>query len=227
MFKKILILVSCLLILTFCALWSPWKSLNISLGSIFGIEPQTDFAQLYLSSLGGELEVSVDGEKKGSVGPEGSPFLIEDIEPGRRVVKLARVPNGNAEYISIEKVLDFSSDVDTVIAYEIGPSLNFSEGHIITARKNFLSPNATTLNVVTQPNEVEVLLNGNSLGQSPVNNVSLNLGGENRLLLRKPGYEEMQITLLTEDAAEREKLVGYEIFVEANLFLLPIRVEVN
>lgn len=227
MLKKVLIIISCLLILILCALWSPWKSLNISLGSILGIEPPQTFARLQLSSLGGELEVSIDGEKKGSVGPEGSPFLIEDIQPGRRVVKLSRVASGNAEYAVLERVLDFSAEVDTVIAYEIGPNQNFSEGHIITAKKNFLAPNDTVLSVETQPDEVEILLNGNSIGMSSLSGIKLNLEGENKLVLRKPGYEEMQISLLPEDTAARNKLIGYEILVEANLFLLPIRIEVK
>jgi len=224
MAKKLVIIAIVLLVLVGCGLWSPWQQWNISLGSVFGVDKPKDFARLQVSALEGEIKILVDGEEKGKVGPDGSPFVIEDIEPGKRTVRLERQADSPAEYLVFERVLDFSTEVDTVVAYELGPNSYFSAGHIITATKNYISA-STKLNLVSVPIGAEVSLNGLNLGLTPLSNLELDISEVSKLSLRKAGYEDMEVSLLPENAEDRKQLKGYDINVEADLFLLPITLE--
>jgi hypothetical protein len=174
--------------------------------------------------LAGEVEIYIDGEKRGAVGPEGSPLGIEDIKPGQRTVKLMRKGTNANTYITFERLLQFYEDIDTVIAYELGPKEDFSEGHVITAYKSYVNDSQTKLNVTTKPTEVKVSLDGQDIGRSPLNGIQLDISKVHKLKFEKQGYEDVEINLLPEDAKARDKLKGYDINVEVNLFLIPIRV---
>ena len=208
-----------------CALWSPWQYLHFNPLSIFGINPPAKLARLEVSSLAGEIEITIDGEKKGSVGPEGSPFLIEDVNPGQRLVKLVRKSSNTHSYITFEKLLNFASDIDTVIAYELGPTVEFSQGHVITAYKSYIHPTTTDLNITTMPPNTEAFLDGQDIGATPLTNISLDLKSVHTLKLTKTGYETVQINILPNTPDGRAKLLGYEINVNTDLFLIPIRVD--
>jgi hypothetical protein len=225
MLKKFLIVTMLVVFCVVCAVLAPWQNWNFNITSLFGITPPEKFARLQVSSLAGEIEIVIDGEVRGSVGPEGSPLLIEDIKPGQRLVKLVRVGEKPEAYISFERLANFSSDIDTVIAYELGPSEQFSEGHVISAFKNYLKPDTTLLNVNTTPSDVKVSLDGAEIGRSPLQGITLDTTAVHKLRLEKQGYEPLEISLLPESPDERAKLVGYEINVEANLFLIPLKLD--
>jgi hypothetical protein len=176
-----------------------------------------------VSSLAGEIEITLDGEKKGSVGPEGSPFLIEDISPGKKLLTLTRVADDTDSYISIERLINFDPKVDTVIAYELGPTEEFSEGHIITAFKSYINKDKTKLNITSNVKGVDVYFDSRNIGQTPLNSIDLNINTVHKLKFEKKGYETLEISLLPEEEEERMKLAGYDINLEVNLFLIPIR----
>jgi len=224
MWKKLLTITIIIIALLGCAVWSPWKSIGLDWYKLVGLEAPVKFARLQITSLAGELEIYVDGESKGSVGPEGSPFLVEDITPGQRLVKLVRRSDNAKNYIQFERLVNFSSDVDTVIAYELGPNQEFSEGHIITAFKNYANQDLTRLNVTMGQEDVLVTLDNNSIGKAPIQSLPLDNSSVHKLKLEKAGYEPLEISLLPQDEADRRKLTGYDITVEAFLFLQPLRV---
>lgn len=223
MAKKILVLIIFIVLTLLCAVWSPWSYWDISLASLVGVDKPPEFARLQVSSLAGEVEIFIDNESIGSVGPEGSPFLIEDVRPGKRLVRIERL--GQGEYIKLERLIDFYPEVDTVIAYELGPNQQFSEGHFITAFKNAVNRDKVKLNVYTQPEGVEVSLDGRAIGQAPLENLELDTATVHKLRLSKKGYESQEISILPEDDEGRKALHGFDINVEANLFLLPLKVE--
>lgn len=207
-----------------CALVAPWQYLEHSPLELLGIKHPEKFARLQVTALAGDVQIWVDDELKGSVGPEGSPLLIEDIAPGQRLVKLIRKSENEKHYIRFERLTNFSADIDTVIAYELGPTNDFSGGHVISAFKNYADPNGTKLNITTVPGGAKVILNNKELGNAPLSGITLDTSVVNRLKLELLGYESIEMNLLSDDATQREKLKGYEINVEANLFLLPLRV---
>lgn len=205
-----------------CAIWSPWTNWDSTVRNVLGIETQVELARLQVSSLAGEVEIYVDDELRGSVGPEGSPFLIEDIEPGQRSVRLVRTSETSGSYIDFNSRLNFSPEIDTVIAYELGPTEQFSEGHIITAYDNFLEDTGARLSVRTEPAGASITLDGQPLGSAPVENYALSLDRPHEMRLTKEGYEELVITLLPQEQEARDQLEGFDIAVEARLFLIPL-----
>ncbi len=122
MLKKFVIVIIVVVLAVICAVAAPWQNWDISIFSFLGVAPPTKLARLQVTSLAGEIEILVDGQTKGSVGPEGSPFIIEDIEPGQRLVKLIRLTETTGAYTSFERLLNFNQDIDTVIDYELGPT---------------------------------------------------------------------------------------------------------
>lgn len=223
MAKKLLVLIIFIVLTLLCALWSPWNYWDISIAQLAGVQKPPEFARLQVSSLAGEVEIYVDDESYGSVGPEGSPFLIEDIKPGKRLVRLER--RGDGKYINLERLIDFYTEVDTVIAYELGPNTQFSEGHFITAFKNAVNRDKVKLNVFSEPNGSTVFLDGKELGKTPLENIELDITKVHQLQLKKDGYEPQSVSLLPGDEEDRKSLKGFDINVEARLFLLPLRVD--
>jgi hypothetical protein len=224
--QKRFIFIACLLLaLVIVGVWAPWRNWNFDLAQILGAKRPEKFATLQVSSISGEVTIYIDGEERGSVGPEGSPFMIEDVKPGQRLVKLVRVSDDQRNYINFERLLQFTENNDTVIAYELGPTEEFSAGHVISAYKSYANDNKTKLSVKTTPDNVKVSLNDKELGNSPQDSIELNLNEVQTLKLSKAGYEDMVINLLPQSQQDRDNLKGYDIVVEANLFLKPIEVE--
>jgi hypothetical protein len=223
--KKVIIIIFFVILTLVCAIWSPWQYWDISIAQLVGVEDPPEFARLQVSSLAGEIEIFIDDESQGTVGPEGSPFIIEDVKPGKRLLKLERVSENQDAYIKFERLIEFFNEVDVVIAYELGPNEDFSEGSFISAFKNVVNRDSTKLNIYTEPSEVRINLDGRYIGESPIEGVDLDLAGVHELKLDKKGYEPQTISLLPEDEENRSKLKGFDINVEANLFLIPIRIE--
>lgn len=223
--RKIAIIIIFVVLTFVCAVWSPWQYWDFSFASIVGVEKPPEFARLQVSSLAGEIQIMVDGENLGTVGPEGSPFIIEDIKPGKRLVKLERITDSPEAYIKYERLIEFYEDIDVVVAYELGPNLEFSEGNQVSAFKNVVNKDATKLNVYTEPEGASISLDGVDIGEAPLEGVDLSLSGVHKLKVEKKGYESQEISLLPEDGEARLKLKGFDINVDANLFLIPIRVE--
>jgi hypothetical protein len=225
MLKKIALIVVFVIITLSCALWSPWQYWNFSIAELVGVEKPREFGRLQVSSLAGEVEIFVDNESRGTVGPEGSPFLIEDVEPGKRLIRLERVSDHSEAYINFERLIEFYKGTDVVVAYELGPNEEFSEGNLISAFKNVVNGDKAKLNVYTKPEKVRVTLDGSFIGETPIEAKDLDLNGVHKLKLEKTGYEPQEISLLPEEEEGRANLKGFDLNVEANLFLIPIRTE--
>lgn len=225
MLKRFLVLIVLLITVLLCAVWAPWQSINIDLLQLVGIGARPTYARIQLTSLSGELELLIDGETRGSVGPEGSPLILEDIAPGEHQVLLRRT--GNSNYHTLERLITFSADTDVVIAYELGPSAAFSGGHILTAAKSISEGSDVILNLRSLPGEANVKLNSVEIGTTPIRRYKLDYNNTNEISVTKPGYEEIKLNLLPGEQAAREKLRGYELNLETDLFLLPIDVIVS
>ncbi len=226
MLKKTALIILLVIVLILCALLSPWRNFNFDFSSIFGFNSQPEFSTLLVSSYSGELQIYVDSELRGSVGPEGSPFEIEDVIPGVRLIELVRVSDSGI-YSKFQQEVNFMPRITTVIAYELGPTDAFSAGHIITPNLNFTNQGATNLNISGQE-EVNVTLNSALLGTTPIQSVSINPTTTNAIKLEKEGYETMNIVIAVggEGASSEnaQDLRNVDININAKLFLKPLRV---
>lgn len=207
-----------------CALWSPWNYWDFNPSVIFGVVPPEEKAGLRLTSLAGELTAFIDGEERGTTDPETGTLTIPDLQPGEREVRLVRSSSLGGAYVELNRVLNFAPKVDLVISYELGPTLEFSEGQIIYAQQNTTRESGARVYFQTNGIKADVSLNGVSLGQAPIEDLELALNQQHRIVVSKDGYETQEFLLLPNTQTERDKFNGYDIFVEVNLFLQPLEV---
>ncbi|MBD3363199.1 PEGA domain-containing protein [Candidatus Dojkabacteria bacterium] len=229
MAKKIIYTTLIILFLISLALWSPWEEYDISFARIFGVKEIEHLSGLELFSLKGELELYLDDEYKGSITPEGGSFVLDDIEKGNHILRISRKSDNPNEYFEVVKSVNFVENLKVVLAYELGPSEEFSQGHIFYARKNSIAnPDSTTamLNINCQGcEEANVFLDEIEIGKTPVEGYQLDLGKVHNLKLEKQNYEDLEFTILPDSQEDRDKLKGIELFIDVNLFLIPIEIE--
>jgi hypothetical protein len=149
-------------------------------------------------------------------GEEGDSENIEESS--------ATTNSSDSNYISLERMLNFTSESNTVIAYELGPNQQFSKGQTITAFRSYTNQDSTSLNVDTTPEGTRVYLDDVLIGETPINGYDLDINRTHNLRLEKKGYEDLEMRLLPDEQEARDKLVGYDMLVEASLFLIPIEV---
>lgn len=206
------------------AIWSPWNSWNISLAQLFGIEPPPEAAGLAVSSLAGTIQIEIDNVRVGEVSPQNSPLVIPGIAPGERRVKLLRSSDVPGAFVEYSRLLNFVSDVDVVISYELGPTDDFSEGHVIFVTENRDNSGLTYLNINTEPSTALVALDGVSIGSSPIVLYPISLDRQHVLTVTANGYETQEFRILPASQEDRDKIRGYNINADVRLFLQPLQV---
>ncbi len=213
-----------------CALWAPWNAWNLNIPGLLGISSSESVSNLQVSSLAGEIEVYIDDDPtpKATATPDASA-VIPGIAVGSHQVRLVRKSNVEGAYWSYNRVIEFVPNVDVILAYELGPTKEFSGGHLIYAQSGAQEDTGSKVELAVTANvdEAAVAVNDNLVGQTPITNYTLGVDAQQRLSITKPGYESQQFLLFPEDTNEREKLAGYKLLVEVDLFLQPLPVEKN
>lgn len=228
MLKKLLVTIILIFFLISLAIWSPWEQYNLTIAKFFGVEEIEKFAGIELYSLNGELELYIGNELKGNINPEGGYLTIGEITPGAHIVKVKRKIEPEGAYHEITKSINFVENLNTIIAYELGPTEEFSQGHIFYARKqeSVTNSNIANLNIRTNKVEgVEIHLDDTSIGNTPLTNFALNLDKSYILKLNKEGFEDLTFNILPENEEDRLKLQGLDLFIEADLFWIPLDIE--
>jgi hypothetical protein len=145
-----------------------------------------------LPSLNGKsgLQISVTGGEKANVFVDGNnvgqtPYMGEDIKPGRKTVKLVPESAGEATY---ETTLTLTPGNITVMTWTFGRTLDESGGEIFELSKAS-NKNKTELSIVTNPDNIIVKVDGQSKGFSPLvlDDVT---EGAHALTVTAPGYIE-------------------------------------
>ena len=222
--RKSYIIILLILVAFLCALWSPWNRWNIALPQLFGIAPQAQIGGLQVTSLAGELEVFVDGNSVGSVNPETSPLVVPAIEQGERQIKLVRDTTLAGAYADFNRLIKFESGIDVVISYELGPTDEFSEGHVIYATKKLDNSADVLLSLQANVTGADVVIDDISAGQTPIAGFKLSLDKQHKVSISKNGFDVQEFTLLPQEQNDRDKLQGYNLNVDVNLFLQPLPV---
>ncbi|MBL8014947.1 MAG: PEGA domain-containing protein [Candidatus Doudnabacteria bacterium] len=218
---RILIL---LLIAVVCAVWSPWNYWNFSITRLFGIEPPPEIGGLQVTSLAGEVEVFVDGISQGKAVAEQAPLIIPAVEPGERQITLKRASTVIGAYWEFNRLVKFESGVDVIISYELGPSQDFSEGHVIFATKSADKFEGVKLNLDSPVAGAAVFLDDVEIGQTPLRAKSISIDKQHTIKVVAEGYETQEFKLLPEDQTNRDKISGFDLNVTVDLFLQPITV---
>jgi hypothetical protein len=220
-----------LLVLTFLvvlAIWSPWDQWNFSFLKLIGVDNSEVYATLKVKSLEGELEIYVDQELKGTANSADADFAeITPISIGEHTVTLKRKPaaaNSTAKFFELTRKINFEPGIDVVIAYDLGPSENFTEGHILYTRKNYTKAAEPLLNVVSMPEGVEVSIDGVVVGTAPLKDIQLNKNSQHKIKFTKAGYDALEITIMPEKQEGRDLLMNLTLMLEVNLFAQPLKV---
>lgn len=203
------------------AFWSPWKEWNFSWFNLIGINQKEGFSSLRVQSFSGNLNVYVDDELQGVADSSGEVLEILPIEPGNHILKLTREEE-SAFFYELVKEIPFSEDIDVIVGYELGPSAQFSEGHILYSKKSFEANRDPILEIFSPTSNVSVKLDGVDIGQTPINNIELSTDKTHKLLLEKDGYDSLEIQILPDSIEEREKLRDYILTLDVSLFARPL-----
>lgn len=213
--------------LVLLAFFSPWRQIRIDLAGLFGIEQQESTAGLVVSSYAGKINVFIDGQAAGAATAE-TPLVLPNITPGDRLIKLERESQIPDAFISYSKLLTLLPGSEGQISYELGPSIEFSGGHLIyAAGVQTNNRESLRLNVKSNVQDAEVFINDTSIGNAPINAYQLPIGSQYKLELRKAGYESQAFTILPDSQEDRNKLGGFDLNVEVDLFLQPIRIQID
>jgi hypothetical protein len=220
-FRNFKILFSIFTILIILGIWSPWNNWNINITNLFGFEQQDRLASLSIKSFAGDIDVYINDEFVGSTSLDDSALEVNPVEPGIKVITLKRKSENNS-YIEIKKEINFEPGVEVVMAYEIGPSEIFSEGHVLYAKKRYFSKTKPTIDVFSSTDNINVKLNDIPIGQTPLRDIELDINRRHRFKFEKDGYDSLEIEILPESQEDRDKLANLSLVLDVNLFLQPL-----
>jgi len=225
--RKFLLILSVLVLCVIFGLWSPWAYIKLDLSRLFGVPAKEEISGLKVYSLSGELEVLIDQESFGSVRVKDSPLIIDRIVPGERLIRLKKLSNMGGLYWEYSKVIPFEKGLEVVISYNLGPSQNFSEGHVIYAAKKPEQRIGNELNLKLNVSDfffqIDNIQPQKVSGQSII--TTLSLSSQHKIKVLKNGYEPLEFTILPETQEERDKFRDYDFIIEAELMLQPVKVE--
>jgi hypothetical protein len=222
MLKKIEAIILIVVFLVILGLWSPWNNWNINILNLFGIDSNEKYSTLKVKSIQGAVSIYVDEELKGTASDNSDFAEINPIIPGEHTITLKKESNGN--YYQFVRKVNFEPGLDVVVAYDLGPSQVFSEGHILYTRKNFLNLKNPRLSVYSSPEDASVYLDDVLVGVTVLKDLELDKAIQHKLRFEKKGYDTMEILILPENLVDREKLANYDIVLEVNLFLQPVKI---
>lgn len=207
-----------------CAIWSPWNSWNFSLTQLLGVEPPPQIGGLQVTALAGEIEVFIDGESQGKVTTETSPLSIPAMTPGERQIRLTRLSTVDGAFWEFNRLIKFESGVDVVLSYELGPTQEFSEGHVIYATKATDQVNGIRLNLDSSVDGAKVFVDNQEVGTTPLVASVISKDIQHVFRIEKQGYETQEFKLLPDAQESRDKITGYNLNVIVDLFMQPITV---
>lgn len=217
--RKVLFVLVFILIIILIAVFLPWNNVSKFKDKILG--ERSNAASLKVYSLGGDMSVYIDGEKRGDVLSKSSYLEVFPIEEGDHLVQLVREGSEENFYVEFKEIIWFEKGFNTVVSWEIGPSEELSSGWILYAKKLNKNDTYAYLNIDCEPANCKCKLND----QEDVNidsKIQLDKSNQYTIEASADGYQNLVVSIFPEDPEEREKLTGYDLFLEVNLFKIPI-----
>lgn len=220
------------ILLVFIALFAlawfkPWNTLGLTPTKIIGLEAIQQQAALTVFSLKDSIDIYIDNELKESIDTSGGSAEIVDIKPGMHRITLRKSSETTGEFYEFSQTLNFVKGVSNVVAYELGPTQEFSQGHVFYTEKlnEQLEKGTTYISFLSNMDEIEVYLNNQKVGETPIEDHEITLDKQYDVTLKKEGYEELSFKILPEGESERTKLEGLHLYIKADLFLKPIDID--
>lgn len=224
--KRVLLIIFIIIFCAVLALWSPWLYLNFQFQNIFGVAKPDSFSGLQVYSLSGEMEVLIDNVVLGSVTPEDSPLVIDDVIPGEKLLTFRKKTDLDLDYWSYSKIISFEDGTSVIASYNLGPIEEFSEGNIIyaTAKSNS-NVNSLLLNLNI---DNAILSYDNQQGEEiagKTKSLQLDLNSQHQIKLSKAGFESLEFSLLPVTQEDRNKFLNFDLVIDVQLMYQPVTVE--
>lgn len=209
------------------ALWSPWMKWDFDFGKLLGVGTKEEIASLYIYSLAGEMQIYLDGELQGEVADDSSPFIIDRVEAGDRLVSLRRITSDGKELGDVSKVINFVEGTTVVFSYQIGVTDEFTQGHDIYAIPKSDQSKESRINFFVNVPDVQVQIDeipAQTISENRLTEI-LNFDTQHKIVVSKNGYETLEFIILPETQEERNKLKSYDINVDIQLMVKPVTVQ--
>lgn len=217
--KTVIKLLLIIILLSALAVWSPWTKFDLSITNLLGYTPPEQFSGLKVTAISGEMEVYLDNELVGLVNSS-EPFLeLFQIPPGTKTITLVRPSDPPGFYHEVSALVDFEPGVNVAIGYEIGPSEEFSEGHILSGRSKLIEA-PVKLEINTMPENALVYVNDILIDSKII--TELDLGMQHRIRVEADGYDDLEFLILPDSQEDRDRLANYDLFLDVNLMLIPV-----
>lgn len=126
-------------------------------------------------------------------------------------ISLGLVPDStDVQIVPYEAKVTLVSGVKTVVRRELGKTEEASSGDIVAFEKE--GGKTTSLVIVSEPDNSQVLLNGTPRGFTPFKSSSLS-AGEHQVTIKSPGFVDRTLTVNT--------ITGYKLTIMAKLAKVP------
>ncbi len=146
-------------------------------------------------------EVYLDGKLVGE-----TPYANKSLTPGNYTVKIVPRPTGGETYADWETQLSLSSLVTTVINRSFAATETDTSGSLLRLLKE--PGGKTYLSVISDPDTINVTLDGTPHGFTPLTKIDTT-PGSHLLILSSPGYQKQDLTINT--------VKGYNLIVSIKL----------
>lgn len=146
-----------------------------------------------------KASVFIDGVLVGE-----TPY-VNTHKAGKMLLRL--VPQGESEnLIAYESTITIAPGAQTVIGRNFKSSEEESSGYVVSFEK--MKSKNSALNIISQPDGAQVLVDGVSRGFSPYNNTSI-APAMHEVTIKFPGYSDFSITIKT--------IPGFKLFLFSKL----------
>lgn len=220
MIKKLGFCLIASIIAVIAALFFPWHILSGFKNTLFGGGDQ--FSSLKVYSLGGDMKIYIDGDERGVVREEDTYVEIFPVTLGEHEVSLKRVATMDGFYQEFSREVSFVKGFDSSISWELGPTVDSSSGWILYANKRNGAGNEVTLNVLCKPTDCSLILDDTETKPIATTTFSVSLDSQHKIKVEREGYQPLEISFLPDDEQTRSKLKDYELFLEVNLYKIPL-----
>lgn len=220
MSRKIGLCFIIVIIAILAAVLFPGEKFELLKNRLLGIN--NNYSSLRVYSLGGDMNVYIDGEHKGIVYANESYYEVFPISVGEHEVSLAREATHEKFYKQFQRTIRFEKGFDTVVSWEIGPTEAASSGWILYAKKSSELSEKATLNILCEPSDCLIEINGEEEQSAPISQMELSLDNQHEFTTTKIGYQDLVAQILPEDSEERSRFKGYELYLYVNLYQFPL-----
>lgn len=178
-------------------------------------------AQLRVNTPESVARIYLDNELKGET-KEGTA-LISGIVPGRHVVKIERSSTVPNFYVPLERELHFEEGAEIEIQWIAGPTKEACEGMIRYFKKQPISSNHTTVNLVVYPSDAKIVYDGKPI---KVGEYQIVVDDENNhtISVSREGFETKEINLKIENTIRQRNL---DVVIELYLYRKPIESDIS